>query len=589
MTPGRGETARYFEDRLLAAREPGGFWKGRLSSSALATATALIALSLSGTKDEGPLTRAATWILQSTNSDGGYGDTPVSKSNMSTTLLVRAALLLRGGAPRDIDDWIEKRAGGTDSDKIISALEKRYGTDRTFAVPILTASLLTGAIPASGWARILPLPFELSVLPHFFFRWIGLPVVSYALPALIAVGIVGFLHAPPRNVFARALRQILLRPALRKLERLQPSSGGFLEAVPLTSFVVMSLSGAGFRDHPVVRNGVSFLLKLQRPDGSWPIDTNLSTWVTTLSINSLAGSNSHLRDDEKKNLKDWLLRQQAKTRHPYTDSPPGGWAWTPEPGGVPDADDTAGALTALRNLGMEDDDVVNAVRSGVRWLLGIQNRNGGFPTFCRGWGKLPFDRSCPDITAHCLSAFLVWKGRLGKKLEKDLVRATRSGIRYLESVQNADGSWTPLWFGNEFHPLEENRMYGTARVILLTVEIGAASQSFSSSIERGLAWLILAQNTDGGFGGGPGIPSTIEETGLAIAALSGGRMVRGLKDVVEEALGKGCEFLGGKAASEVGASPIGLYFARLAYYEELYPLIFAVGGLKCLFTTQPET
>ena len=24
------------------------------------------------------------------------------------------------------------------------------------------------------------------------------------------------------------------------------------------------------------------------PDGSWPIDTNLSTWVTTLSVNALA-------------------------------------------------------------------------------------------------------------------------------------------------------------------------------------------------------------------------------------------------------------------------------------------------------------
>ena len=31
-----------------------------------------------------------------------------------------------------------------------------------------------------------------------------------------------------------------------------------------------------------------WLVKTQREDGSWPIDTNLSTWVTTLSIGALA-------------------------------------------------------------------------------------------------------------------------------------------------------------------------------------------------------------------------------------------------------------------------------------------------------------
>jgi hypothetical protein len=40
----------------------------------------------------------------------------------------------------------------------------------------------------------------------------------------------------------------------------------------------------------------------------------------------------------------------------------------------------------------------------VRWLLDLQNGDGGIPTFCRGWGALPFDRSAPDLTAHALRA-----------------------------------------------------------------------------------------------------------------------------------------------------------------------------------------
>ena len=91
-----------------------------------------------------------------------------------------------------------------------------------------------------------------------------------------------------------------------------------------------------------------------RPDGSWPIDTNLATWVTTLSVNALAAcpTQQHPLDAERKRaIRDWLLAQQYREEHPYTHAAPGGWAWTPLPGGVPDADDTAGALLALRNLG----------------------------------------------------------------------------------------------------------------------------------------------------------------------------------------------------------------------------------------------
>jgi len=54
---------------------------------------------------------------------------------------------------------------------------------------------------------------------------------------------------------------------------MQPASGGYLEAAPLTSFVVMSLAASGRVEHPVVQQGVKFLVDSVRPDGSWPIDT----------------------------------------------------------------------------------------------------------------------------------------------------------------------------------------------------------------------------------------------------------------------------------------------------------------------------
>ena len=115
-----------------------------------------------------------------------------------------------------------------------------------------------------------------------------LPVVSYALPVLAAVGQLKFHHDPPRNPVTRLLRMAAKKRNLAQLERMQPESGGFLESTPLTAFVVMSLASIGLGQHRIVRRGVEFLLASVRSDASWPIVLNLATWNTTLAMNALA-------------------------------------------------------------------------------------------------------------------------------------------------------------------------------------------------------------------------------------------------------------------------------------------------------------
>ena len=124
-------------------------------------------------------------------------------------------------------------------------------------------------------------------MPHPWFQHLRLPVVSYALPALIAIGQARHHFAPSRNPITRTLRDRVRGVTHGLLRAMQPESGGYLEATPLTSFVVMSLAGMGQTDSPVVEEGVRFLVESMRGDGGWPIDTNLSTWVTTLSITAL--------------------------------------------------------------------------------------------------------------------------------------------------------------------------------------------------------------------------------------------------------------------------------------------------------------
>jgi squalene-hopene/tetraprenyl-beta-curcumene cyclase len=670
------ETAK---DLLLAEcrNEPGELphWEGELSTSALSTATAVMALQqvcnagrtaadYSLEADFDALIRGGlNWLAEHQNDDGGWGDTVKSISNISTTMLTHAVFHATGTAD-EFADQVGKAKQYIDEKGGVPAVVARYGKDKTFSVPILTHCALAGLV---DWKEVTSLPFELACLPAKFYSTIRLPVVSYALPALIAIGQVKHHHRPSWNPIVRFIRNRAIKKSLKVLDQIQPPNGGFLEAAPLTSFVTMSLAGKGLADHVVVKRAVGFLCESARPDGSWPIDTNLATWTTTLSINALQ---EHVPDDLRPGLSKWLLDQQYKDVHPFTNAAPGGWAWTDLPGGVPDADDSPGAMLALQTLsrleqaprssgnhdaetperrgawsGLQNGDTTDAepphpnplpqggegtlladpLGNGVEWLRSLQNRDGGFPTFCRGWGTLPFDRSSADITAHCLRAIAQWlcdgKSRTYShnlwqawwqasnvaeserfKLELDTgetfetesrneqlmrraVRAIESGLEFLKRVQRPNGSWIPLWFGNQFAENDENPVYGTSRVLMAYRDLGMLD---APEAQRAAAWLASVQqplpepssldpcpSTPRGWGGDAGIAPSVEETALAAEVLLEFEPYRknafdGISWLIDRVVD----------GSVCVPTPIGFYFARLWYFERLYPLIFAVSALR---------
>ncbi|MBC8112844.1 MAG: squalene--hopene cyclase [Candidatus Saccharimonas sp.] len=567
-------------DALLDEATSEGPWTGELSSSPLSTATAIATLQLvlrqqpERASELEPLVRGGLhWLVEHQNPDGGWGDTVLSHSNISTSMLAYASFQLAECVERH-DEAAGKAKQYVDQHGGFEAIRRRYGKDRTFSVPILTQCALAGLIP---WQELTPLPFELGCLPHWFYRWIHLPVVSYALPALIAIGQVRHHHAPSRNPLMRFIRWLSVKPTLRKLESIQPESGGFLEATPLTSFVTMSLASMGRSDHPVARRGVEFLKDSVRPDGSWPIDTNLATWVTTLSVNALLPES--LPTAQSRAITDWLLKQQHLVVHRYTNAAPGGWAWTNLSGGVPDADDTPGAILALIKLDLQNPVVASAAEAAIEWLLNLQNNDGGWPTFCRGWGALPFDRSTPDLTAHALRAFRNWLTANSANKEPRLVRrverAVTTGFAFLARTQRPDGAWLPLWFGNQFANDDENPVYGVSRALSAYRDWNRLDEPVA---RRAISWLAAVQNSDGGWGGAAGTPSSTEETALAVEALL---------PVVDcaETCQRGLEWLLTRVESGKfrEPAPIGLYFAKLWYFERLYPIIFAASALaRCI-------
>ena len=553
---------RELTDKLCSLRQEDGIWRGVLSSSAISTSVSLFALyEIDKEKYRSVIEDAAKWLEDTMCEDGSWGDSVDSPSNPTATLLSFAALHAVGYDSPRTRQLLTERFGGYSDDKIIDGVLKYYGKDLTFSVPILVMCAMTGVI--HSWDKIPSFPFELAVLPQRFFRFLNLPVVSYAIPALIAVGILRFKKG--KRGLVSGIRQRFIPSCLKVLTRLQPEDGGFLEAAPLTAFVSMCMSGAGYREHPVTQKAAQFLVNTVRTDGSWPIDTDLSGWLTSLSIRVLG--------DDLPN-RDFLLSQlknnQTKVEHPFTGAKAGGWGWSDLSGSVPDGDDTSGALIALHHLthGVR----CKGVKSGVKWLMALQNNDGGMPTFCKGWGKLPFDRSSADITAHALLALGSWRKQLPAALQIQVENSEKRLLTWLETHQAEDGSWTPLWFGDQDSDDEASPVYGTATALDYLAQL-----SFSSTMtQRGIEFLLQSQNEDGGWGGKKGVESKATLTGKALSALAG------YADTPKVAMERAVDYL--LKRHEEGTllknEPIGLYFARLWYSEELYPLIFVLDGLK---------
>ena len=92
-------------------------------------------------------------------------------------------------------------------------------------------------------------------------------------------------------------------------------------------------------------------------------------------------------------------------------------------------------------------------------------------------------------------------------------------------------------------------------------------------LARAAAFLVNRQDAAGAWSGAPGGPPSTEETALAVEALAGTEDVRAVE--------RGAAWLVERVEDGTWRepAPIGFYFAKLWYYERLYPMIWTVGAL----------
>ena len=334
------------------------------------------------------------------------------------------------------------------------------------------------------------------------------------------------------------------------------------------------------REQPVVARCLRFLRQSQRGEGAWPIDTNLSVWLTTAAVTALASAGELPRIDRDADRP--LDRRARNTRCGIPIRTPSRAAG-PGPicaGGVPDVDDTSGAILALQALG-ERPTGVGRRRAVAAWHCRMATAAG--PRSAAAGENCPSTAARPTSPPMPCGASLC-RGHAVRGRRPRLVAAgpSAAACSYLCRSQQADGSWIPLWFGNQAAPGQTNPVLGTSRVLRALEATGSA---MAPRPPRRGSICFASQNADGGWGGAPRscAPRRWKKPPWPWRPwLPGRRRPRS-----QGACFAACEYL----VERVGRlgdrpAPIGLYFAHLWYSEQLYPLIWTLDALgraaKCV-------
>jgi squalene-hopene/tetraprenyl-beta-curcumene cyclase len=252
-------------------------------------------------------------------------------------------------------------------------------------------------------------------------------------------------------------------------------------------------------------------------------------WDTGLAMRALALSGVPADDPAIARAAQWLRSRQTTQPGDWSrtvNAAPGGWYFEYANEYYPDVDDTAMSLMALQTLfrnasatgrherhhvslaagpsipGVGEPvpypELVAAIDRGLRWMLAMQNRDGGWGAFDRNNDRhflcyVPFadhnamiDPSTADLCGRVLEAL----GKLGRRVgDAHVDRA----VAFVRGNQEPDGSWFGRW--------GVNYIYGTWQALTGLVEVGVPHDD--PAVVAGARWLLAHQQASGGWGESP--------------------------------------------------------------------------------------
>ena len=546
---------------LRKTQHEDGYWWGELESNPTMEAEYIFLTHILGAADQERWDKTARHIERQQGEDGGWRLYYGAASDLSTTVECYAALKMAGRDPespsmRKARDLILSKGGIEKARSFTKIWLAMLGQWEWSGTPYIAPELIyvPKGVPFNvysfaSWARgtVIPMTVILSQKPVFSpppgmdideLYVNGKENAAYTIPLPDGFGWERIFYAGDRLL--RAAERVLWIPvrgkALSEIERWiverQEADGSWGGIQPPWVYSLIALYQLGYTlDDPVLRQGLdgfeSFAIE---DDETWRLQACVSPlWDTCLTLNALHEAGVDRDDPMLVKAADWLVVRQIRTPGDWSvqvpDQEPGGWAFEFHNETYPDTDDAAEILIAIHqagtNLGAERDE---AIDRGMRWLLSMQSKNGGWGSFDKDntstlATKLPFfdfgetiDPPTVDVTAHILEAI----GILGWPTDTG---AVKSAVDYLWSEQEEDGPWFGRW--------GVNYLYGTAAVLPALESIG--QDMTDPRVQRAADWIESRQNTDGGWGetcasyADPGLrgigESTASQTAWAMMAL----------------------------------------------------------------------
>ncbi|MFE5518474.1 prenyltransferase/squalene oxidase repeat-containing protein [Streptomyces virginiae] len=239
-----------------------------------------------------------------------------------------------------------------------------------------------------------------------------------------------------------------------------------------------------------VRHGLDLLVATQRTDGGFSVAESFDTWVTSIVATALTEAGTGREALTRTAV--WLAACQAAD---------GGWSYTPQ------ATQTDMDTTYTTMVFLNDHDPAGYaphLAAGHAYVRGLQNTDGGWPTYRRG------APSEPAMTGGALAVLAQHPGEHAEQIV--------AGARWLAGIQKPDGTFERGWSlaeGNAIFRAVHGLCTARDRLPLPP----SVADAVDRALDRAADHLERTHNRDGGWGQRAGRASDPVSTGYALAAL----------------------------------------------------------------------